>query len=81
MAKVGVKEGETKPPPRYSEASLLGIMETAGKLVEDEELRQAMKRVGLGTPATRASIIERLIKVGYVEREKKTLVPTRRGGP
>ena len=79
VAKVGVKEGETKPPPRYSEASLLGIMETAGKLVEDEELRQAMKESGLGTPATRASIIERLIKVGYVEREKKTLVPTQKG--
>ncbi|HSK99113.1 MAG TPA: DNA topoisomerase III [Rubrobacteraceae bacterium] len=79
VAKVGVKEGETKPPPRYSEASLLGAMETAGKLVEDEELRQAMKESGLGTPATRAAIIERLIKVGYVEREKKALVPTEKG--
>jgi DNA topoisomerase-3 len=79
VAKVGVKEGETKPPPRYSEAALLGAMETAGKLVEDEELRQAMKESGLGTPATRAAIIERLIKVGYVEREKKALVPTSKG--
>jgi DNA topoisomerase-3 len=79
VAKVGVKEGETKPPPRYSEAALLGAMETAGKFVEDEELRQAMKDSGLGTPATRAAIIERLIKVGYVEREKKTLVPTPKG--
>ena len=79
VAKVGVKEGETKPPPRYSESALLGAMETAGKLVEDEELRQAMKESGLGTPATRAAIIERLIKVGYVEREKKILVPTGKG--
>jgi DNA topoisomerase-3 len=79
VVKVGVKEGETKPPPRYSESALLGAMETAGKLVEDEELRQAMKESGLGTPATRAATIERLIKVGYVEREKKTLVPTQKG--
>jgi DNA topoisomerase III len=79
VAKVGVKEGETKPPPRYSESALLGAMETAGKFVEDEELRQAMKESGLGTPATRAAIIERLIKVGYVEREKKALVPTQKG--
>lgn len=79
VVKTGVKEGETKPPPRYSEASLLGAMETAGKLVEDEELRQQMKESGLGTPATRASIIERLIKVGYLEREKKALLPTQKG--
>jgi len=79
VAKVAVKEGETKPPPRYSESALLGAMETAGKFVEDEELRQAMKESGLGTPATRAAIIERLIKVGYVEREKKALVPTGKG--
>ena len=79
VTKVAVKEGETKPPPRYSESALLGAMETAGKFVEDEELRQAMKESGLGTPATRAAIIERLIKVGYVEREKKILVPTEKG--
>ena len=79
VAKVGVKEGETKPPPRYSESALLGAMETAGKLVEDEKLRQQMKDSGLGTPATRAATIERLIKVGYVEREKKALVPTEKG--
>jgi DNA topoisomerase-3 len=79
VARVGVKEGETKPPPRYSESALLGAMETAGKLVEDEELRQQMKDSGLGTPATRAATIERLIKVGYVEREKKILVPTEKG--
>jgi DNA topoisomerase-3 len=79
VAKVAVKEGETKPPPRYSEASLLGAMETAGKLVEDEELRQAMKDSGLGTPATRAATIERLLKVGYLAREGKVLVPTEKG--
>ena len=79
VVKVGVKEGETKPPPRYSESALLGAMETAGKLVEDEELRQQMKDSGLGTPATRAATIERLIKVGYLEREKKALVPTDKG--
>ena len=60
---------ETKPPRRYSDASLLGAMETAGKLVDDEELREAMKDSGIGTPATRAAIIERLIPVGYVERD------------
>jgi DNA topoisomerase-3 len=54
-------------------------METAGKFVEDEELRQAMKDSGLGTPATRAATIERLIKVGYLVREKKALVPTEKG--
>lgn len=79
VAKVGVKEGETKPPPRYSESALLGAMETAGRLVEDEELRQQMKDSGLGTPATRAATIERLLKVGYAERQKKTLVPTEKG--
>src|SRR5215210_1481500 len=79
VAKVGVKEGETKPPPRYSEAALLGAMETAGHYVEDEEPRQQMKDSGLGTPATRAATIERLIKVGYIEREKKALVPTEKG--
>lgn len=79
VTKIAVKEGETKPPPRYSESSLLGAMETAGKFVEDEELRQSMKDSGLGTPATRAATIERLIKVGYVERDKKALVPTGKG--
>lgn len=79
VSKVAVKEGETKPPPRYSESALLGAMETAGKFVEDEELRQAMKESGLGTPATRAATIERLLKVGYLVREKKLLVPTEKG--
>jgi DNA topoisomerase-3 len=70
---------ETKPPRRYSDASLLGAMETAGKLVDDEETREAMKDSGIGTPATRAAIIERLIQVGYVEREARSLVATDKG--
>ncbi len=72
-------EKETKPPHRYSDASLLGAMETAGKLVDDDELREAMKESGIGTPATRAAIIERLIDVGYIEREGRALVPTEKG--
>ncbi|HEX2109988.1 MAG TPA: DNA topoisomerase 3 [Gaiellaceae bacterium] len=70
---------ETKPPPRYTEATLLSAMETAGKLVEDEELREAMKERGLGTPATRAETIETLIRREYVERVAKELVPTPKG--
>nr|MBA3322915.1 hypothetical protein [Pyrinomonadaceae bacterium] len=70
---------QTKAPPRYSESSLLGAMETAGKKVEDEELRLAMRDSGLGTPATRASIIETLLKREYVTREKKSLVATPKG--
>jgi DNA topoisomerase-3 len=70
---------ETKPPRRYSDASLLGAMETAGKLVEDDELREAMKDSGIGTPATRAAIIERLIQVGYIERDARSLVATEKG--
>jgi DNA topoisomerase-3 len=72
-------EKQTKPPRRYSDASLLAAMETAGKLVEDDELREAMKDSGIGTPATRAAIIERLISVGYVEREGRSLVATEKG--
>jgi len=77
--KVESLEKETKPPRRYTDASLLGAMETAGKLVEDEELREAMKESGIGTPATRAAIIERLIDVGYVERDGRALVATEKG--
>jgi DNA topoisomerase-3 len=72
-------EKETKPPRRYSDASLLAAMETAGKLVDDEELREAMKDSGIGTPATRAAIIERLIQVGYIERDGRALVCTEKG--
>ncbi len=70
---------ETKPPRRYSDASLLGAMETAGKLVDDDELREAMKDSGIGTPATRAAIIERLIAVGYVERDGRALMASEKG--
>ena len=70
---------QTKPPRRYSDASLLAAMETAGKLVDEDELREAMKDSGIGTPATRAAIIEWLIDVGYVEREGRSLVTTEKG--
>jgi DNA topoisomerase III len=70
---------ETKPPRRYSDGSLLDAMETAGKLVDDEELREAMKDSGIGTPATRAAIIERLLQVGYIERDGRALVVTEKG--
>jgi DNA topoisomerase-3 len=69
----------TKPPPRYTEATLLSAMETAGKLIDDEELREAMKDSGLGTPATRAEIIETLIRREYIERAGKDLQPTPKG--
>ncbi|MET3114865.1 DNA topoisomerase IA [Pedobacter sp. CG_S7] len=72
-------EKQTKPKPFYNEASLLKAMETAGKEIEDEELRQAMKETGLGTPATRANIIETLIKRQYIVREKKNLIPSSTG--
>src|SRR5215211_4437188 len=72
-------EKETKPPRRYSDASLLAAMETAGRELDDEELREAMKDSGIGTPATRAAIIERLIDVGYVERDGRALVATEKG--
>ncbi|MGH3024404.1 MAG: DNA topoisomerase 3 [Gaiellaceae bacterium] len=70
---------ETQPPRRFTEASLLGAMETAGKDIEDAELREAMKDSGIGTPATRASIIERLIQVSYIERESRALHATEKG--
>jgi DNA topoisomerase-3 len=70
---------ETQPPRRFSDASLLAAMETAGKDIEDAELREAMKDSGIGTPATRAAIIERLIDVGYLEREGRALRATDKG--
>jgi DNA topoisomerase-3 len=72
-------EKQTKPKPLYNEASLLKALETSGKEIEDEELRYAMKDSGLGTPATRAAIIETLITREYIVREKRNLVPTFRG--
>lgn len=70
---------ETQPPRRYTEAQLLGAMEAAGKEIDDEALREAMKGRGLGTPATRAAIIERLKQVGYIEARGKVLQPTAKG--
>ena len=75
-AHVDPKGLKTKPPARYSEATLLGAMESAGKQVEDEELRSAMQEKGLGTPATRAAIIEGLLTEKYMLREGRELIPT-----
>ena len=72
-------EGKTKPKPLHTEASLLEAMEHAGKEVDDEDLKSALKDVGIGTPATRAGEIETILKRGYVTREKKSLVPTSMG--
>jgi DNA topoisomerase-3 len=77
--KVDSLEKETQPPRRYTEASLLGAMEAAGKEITDDEMREAMKESGIGTPATRAAIIERLISVGYLEREGRALHATEKG--
>ncbi|MCX6972242.1 MAG: DNA topoisomerase III [Verrucomicrobia bacterium] len=74
-----IKENETKPPPRFTEATLLSAMEGAGKLVDDEELREAMSQRGLGTPATRAQIIEGLILDGYLIRQARDLIVTSKG--
>ncbi len=74
-----VHKHQTKPPARYNEASLLTAMESPGKFIDSEELREAVKKGGLGTPATRAEIIEKLINTDYVERRGKELVPTSKG--
>ena len=74
-----VKEDQTKPPPPHTDASLLAAMETAGRDLDDEELVRQMKGSGIGTPATRAAIIERLLKVGYAQRRGKTLNATDKG--
>ena len=76
MQGVSAVANQTKPPARYTEATLLSAMEGAGKLVEDDELRAAMEAKGLGTPATRAAVIEGLIREEYVHRNGKELVPT-----
>jgi DNA topoisomerase-3 len=74
-----ISQGKTAPPKPYNEASLLSIMESAGKTCDDEQLKEALKEKGLGTPATRASIIEVLIKRNYIQRQKKNLVSTESG--
>ena len=74
-----LKEAWTKPPKPYTEATLLRAMETAGKTVEDEELRNALKENGIGRPSTRAAIIETLFKRNYIRKERKNLFPTATG--
>ena len=74
-----ITEGKTKPKPLHTESTLLAAMETAGKDIEDESMRQAMKDCGIGTPATRAAIIETLLKREYMVRQQKKLVPTEKG--
>jgi DNA topoisomerase-3 len=76
---VSVKQLKTKPPAPHTDASLLAMMEHAGKLIDDEELRERMKASGLGTPATRAAVIERPISVGYVSRKGRTILSTDKG--
>ena len=77
--KPDLQEKETQPPKYYSEATLLRAMETAGKQIDDDELREAMKENGIGRPSTRANIIETLFKRKYIVRRKKSLVPTKTG--
>lgn len=72
-------EKMTEPPPRFTDGTLISLMETCGKLIENDDLRELLKEKGIGTPATRAQIIERLIEVGYVERDGKYLVPLPKG--
>jgi len=77
--KVTVKAEKTKPPAPHTDASLLSAMEHAGREIEDETLRESMKGSGLGTPATRAAIIERLLTVGYAERKGRAVLATEKG--
>ena len=79
VAACSMTEGKTKPKPLHTEATLLAAMETVGKEIEDEELRQSLKECGIGTPATRAAIIETLFSREYMVRQKKSLVPTEKG--
>ncbi len=79
VKKAAVKACKTKPPLPHTDASLLNLMENAGRDIEDETLREQMKSSGLGTPATRAAIIERLIQVGYARRKGKSIVSTEKG--
>ena len=79
LDKIDIQEKKTTPPKPYTEATLLTAMEKASREIDDKSLKESMKGKGLGTPATRASIIEKLITVGYVERRKKNLYPTQQG--
>lgn len=79
IKEASILEKKTKPPVLYTEAGLLSAMENAGKEVDNEDERKALKDIGIGTPATRASIIETLFKRDYIRREKKSLIPTHKG--
>ncbi|MGJ8677672.1 MAG: DNA topoisomerase III [Akkermansiaceae bacterium] len=79
LVHIEVTDEQTKPPARFNEATLLSAMEGAGKLINDEELREAMSERGLGTPATRAATIEGLIRQKYIERDGRDILVTRRG--
>ncbi len=79
VEKTAIKACKTKPPEAHTDASILSMMENAGRDIEDEALREQLKDSGLGTPATRASIIERLIQVGYAKRSGKKLISTEKG--
>lgn len=79
VEKAAVKACRTKPPAPHTDASILNLMENAGRDIEDEQLREQMKSSGLGTPATRAATIERLIQMGYARRRGKTIVSTEKG--
>lgn len=79
VEKVSIKANKTKPPQPHTDASILSMMENAGREIEDEALREQMKDSGLGTPATRAAVIERLIQVGYARRKGKQLLSTEKG--
>ena len=74
-----VVEKETQPPRPYTDATLLAAMKNAGREIEDDELAAAMKESGLGTPATRAETIEKLIRTGYVVRDRKAITSTEKG--
>ena len=74
-----LQQRQTQPPKPYTEATLLRTMETAGKLVENDELRDALKENGIGRPSTRAAIIETLFKRGYIRKERKNLIATQTG--
>ena len=78
---IKTKEGETSPPSRYSSGSMILAMENAGKLIEDENLREQIKGSGIGTSATRAEIIKKLININYISLNKKTqiLTPSMKG--
>jgi DNA topoisomerase-3 len=79
LEKIDLQAKQTTPPARFTDATILSAMENAGKFVEDKEIKETLKEKGIGTPATRAAIIERLIDVGYIERSGKSIVPTDKG--